>query len=125
MKILKTVLFIIASIVMGCIIYFIPNIANAVSVTYVSCLGVYLTLDIAGMIKKTYSFENGLYDKLNTYKYIVSEICLLPLFILCLLKRDSNNLDVAMESIGSAIIFVIGIVIAGIEGNKLATGENQ
>lgn len=123
MKFIKTALFIIASVVMGCIIYFFPNITNVVSVTYVSCLGVYLALDISGMIKTTSKLDAGCYDKLNTYKYIISEICLLALFILCMIKKDSVNLDVAMESFGSAIIFVIGIVIAGIEGNKIATGE--
>ncbi len=125
LKVLKSALFVIASGIMGICLWFTPEVSGTVSVSFTTVLGLYLGLDIAAMIAKTSSLEKGSFEKLNVYKYIISMVCLIVLLILCLIVKKRADVNTAMTSFIVSTMIVIGCVIGGLEGNKIATGTSE
>lgn len=124
-KIFKAAVFILASAVMGACLRFVPESSGAVSVVYITALGVYLGLDIAGMIAKTAALPKGEYKNFNIHKYVVAATCLLFLIGTCAAARHFENLpdvSTAMTSFLSAVMILFTCILGGLEGNKIATG---
>lgn len=123
-KVLKSLLFIAASIAMGVCLLFIPQSSGPVSVSYITVLGIYLSLDIATMINSTACLPKGKFKELRAYKYVISFIAVLALIGLCL-TQPRDAVSTALTSFCSAIMIVIACLIGGLEGNKLATGIGE
>lgn len=121
MKFVKALFFIIASAIMGICLLFAPESSGAVSITYTTVLGIYLGLDIASMITKTTTLKKGDYEKLNIYKYVISGICLIALIIISCFMKSKVDISTALTSFISAAMILIGCIIGGLEGNKIAT----
>ena len=79
-KFVKALLFSVPSIFMGLILWFIPEIADTTSFFYVLLIGVFLGFDMLAMIKETKKMPEGSYDKVKTWRYILT-VCFLSILI--------------------------------------------
>lgn len=120
MDFLKATFFVIAVLLMGLCLIFVPQISGTLSVTFVTVLGIYLGMDVASMIATTSRLPNGEYKEMKKHKYILSGICLAILIIITLLSWN-DSLQTALTSFLSSCMVVIGCLIGGLEGNKIAT----
>ncbi len=106
-------------------IYFVKDsgTVSALAATFTAIIGVFIGLDIAGMIKKTSKMSGGDFKMMNKHRYIVAFI------IFALLLGESfyisatqiRNCDSLYTSFGMGFLLVIGGLVSGIEGNKIAT----
>ena len=119
---------IFATIFTGFMIYFIKDTGSAsvIAVTFTGIVGVFIGLDIALMIKRTASMPTG-YKEINTHRYIAGLIIfaalLIETFVISALYQ--RNCDSLYTSFGMGFLVVIGGLIAGVEGNKIATAEHE
>ena len=99
--------------------------AAAISGTFTAVIGLFLGLDIATMIHKTRELKPGDYKEINTHRYIIA-LCIFgalsieALVIAAKQQRDVNSLYLCF---GVGFLVVIGGLVGGIEGNKIATDE--
>lgn len=120
MDFLKATFFVIAVFLMGLCLIFVPQISGALSISFVTVLGVYLGLDVASMIATTSRLPDGEYKEIKKHKYILSGICLSVLIVITLILWE-EALQTALTSFLSSCMVVIGCLIGGLEGNKIAT----
>lgn len=120
-KITEAIIFIIASIIMGLCIVLTPECSGSVSITYIACVGLYLGVDIAGMILKTAALPKGSYKNLNIHKYVISSLCLLTNVGCCLYMKNKIDITTCLTSMISASMIVLTCVLGGLGGNKIAT----
>ena len=119
---------IIATIFTGGMIFLIKDTgsASAIAMLFTAIVGAFIGLDIVLMIKKTSGMHEG-YKQINKQRYIAG------LIIFCLLLAETHfiseklqrNCDSLYTSFGMGFLIIIGGFIIGIEGNKIATKENN
>ena len=106
-------------------LFFVEDSAVVVSlsVTFTSIVGVFLGIDIAVMIKKTSVLPVGEYKAINKTRYVISLVIFGTLIAeaFFLSGNFGRNCDALYASFGLGFLIVIGGIIAGIEGNKIAT----
>lgn len=126
MEVLKSVLYLIASLIMGAVIWLCPSICDDVSIFYVSILTTYLGLDVWNMIKSTSLLPPGEYKeiKINRYVLCVSSYLLMIAFGMIQSKRTGIDFNAMFTVFISAIFLLISLLIGGLEGNKIATGKS-
>lgn len=123
MEILKTILYVVATFVMAGILVFCPEISDDVCIFYVSILTTYLGLDVWSMIKTTSLMPPGKYKDMKMWRYA---LCASSYVILIgIAYAQSIRLEIDLTSfysvMTSAIFILIGLLIGGLEGNKIAT----
>lgn len=125
MEVLKIFLYLTATLIMGGVILICPGVADTVSIFYVSILGAYLGLDVWGMIKSTSLMPPGEYKDMKISRYIVCALSYAVLVVLGYIQSGRTGVDMsAMYSVFvSAVFILIGLLIGGLEGNKIATGN--
>lgn len=122
MDFFKGLLFIVPTVFTGLIIFFVPEIADTLSVFYVALIGTFLGLDIVNMIKKTESLPKGKYDRMKAWRYILSICCIALLLCVAFYKYKSDgSMKITLGSLSSCVIIICGVIIAGLDGNKIAT----
>ena len=119
-KFVKSLLFVLASIVMILCLIYLPNVSGPVSITFVGVLSCYLGIDVADTIIKSSEMEQGKYKDIHKHKYVISLICLSVMIGVCMFIPDKTVVNTALTSLISSVLIVIGILIAGLEGNKIA-----
>ena len=119
-KFVKSLLFVLASIVMTLCLIYLPNVSGPVSITFVGVLSCYLGIDVADTIIKSSEMEQGKYKDIHKHKYVISLICLSVMIGVCMFIPDKTVFNTALTSLISSVLIVIGILIAGLEGNKIA-----
>lgn len=124
-KFAKALLFILASVVMALCLLFIPESSGTVSISYITVLGLYLGLDIAGMITKTSQMSKGEYQTLNVHKYVISTIGLTVNIIIAIAMHGSADITTALTSFVSAVMIILGCIIGGLEGNRIASSVGE
>ncbi|UKI53232.1 MAG: hypothetical protein L6V86_09095 [Treponema sp.] len=122
MRIVKAFFFVLATAIMALCLLFTPEVSGPVSITYTTVIGIYLGLDIAAMIKKTSTLKKGDFESLNVYKYVLCSICLSILTVVALIVKNESDVTTAIASFITSAIVVIGCIIGGLDGNKIATG---
>ena len=129
MEAFKVFLYIIATAIMAGVIIVSPDVANNVVFFYVSILTTYLGIDVYSMIKTTSLMPQGEYKKIKIWRYVLCSLSYAAIIILGYVKSMKCDCDFAtMNSILiSALFILIGILIGGLEGNKVATkmGEKK
>lgn len=125
MDFVKAVLFLISALVMLACVIFIPESAGTVSITFVGVLSIYLGTDVASMISATAKMKVGEFKELKKHKYVISLICLCVLIIVSLITQDGNTLSTTITSFISSIMVVLGCLLGGLEGNKIATKKGE
>ena len=123
-NIAKGVLFVVATIFLAGIIILVPDIADSTSVFYVMLIGSFLGFDILNMIKKTEALPKGEYDKMKMWRYILAIVSLSALLVISFLKyRATGDMKITLSSLSASVIIICGVVIAGLDGNKIATNK--
>jgi xanthosine utilization system XapX-like protein len=119
---------IIAAIFTGGMIYFIKDSGSAASIamTFTGIVGVFIGLDIAVMIKRTSGMPMG-FREINKQRYIAGLVIFSFLlaeafFISGVLGRNCDSL---YTSFGMGFLIIIGGLIAGVEGNKIVTKNDD
>jgi hypothetical protein len=118
---------IVSTIFTGFMILFIQDSgsASAIGITFTGIVGTFIGLDIAGMVRKTRAMDSG-YKAMNMHRYIISivifSVLLIESFIISALLN--RNCDSLYTSFGMGFLAVIGGIIGGIEGNKIATKKS-
>lgn len=118
---LKSFIFIFVSIVMGIVLNLIPQTSGPVSITYGAVLSVYLGVDLADTIIKTSEMAKGEYKDMHIHKYVIAVLCLAVLIINCVFIKDKCDVGTALTSFVSSFFIVAGLLIGGLDGNKIAT----
>jgi hypothetical protein len=126
-KIQQLAWLIIATIFTGFMVFFVKDsgAASALAATFTGIVGIFIGLDIAVMIKKTSAMPEGSFKTINRQRYITaltifSALLIEAFFISGLYER---NCDFLYASFGMGFLIVIGGLIAGVEGNKIVTGQ--
>lgn len=119
---------IFATFFTGCMIFFIRDTgsAAAIAMTFTGIVGAFIGLDIALMIKRTSGMTEG-YKEINKHRYIAgliifSLLLIEAFFISAFFQRNCDSL---YTSFGMGFLVVIGGLIVGIEGNKIATKDEK
>jgi len=119
---------IVATIFTGFMIYFIKDTgsSSAIAITFTGIVGAFIGLDIALMIKKTASMPEG-FKKINIQRYItglvIFSVLLVEAFFISFTRNQ--NCDSLYTSFGMGFLIIIGGLIGGIEGNKIATHPDE
>jgi len=118
---------ILATLFVAGIVWFVTDslAVTAISGAFTGIVGVFLGVDILTMIHKTKELNRGLYKEMNLHRYVLSlcvfAILLTEAFVISgLYNREMNSLYLCF---GVGFLIVIGGLISGIEGNKIATDE--
>jgi len=121
-KVVKFSLFAIPSFFMGAIICLIPGIADVASVFYVALIGVFLGFDILTMIKETKTLPKGAYDKLKLWRYVTVVSFLFVLTGIAFYQyRVTGEMKITLGSFSASVFIIAGMILAGLDGNKIAT----
>ncbi len=128
MKVFKSIIVFIAFAIMLLVLLFLDTgvIINAMAGAYIAAVGAFLGVDLAAMLKQSSLKAAGDYEKLNAYKYIIGFVQLGVLFIVTIVRINTVEIDISAIAgmFGTGAIAVIGMVLAGLEGNKIATGAS-
>ncbi|MCQ2087871.1 MAG: hypothetical protein MJZ37_07445 [Bacilli bacterium] len=127
MEVFKSLLYVIASVIMGAVIWLCPKICDDVSIFYVLILTTYLGLDVWNMIKTTKLLPPGEFKEMKIFRYAlcVFSYVLMIAFGMIQVKRTGIDLNSMFSIFISAIFILISLLIGGLEGNKIATGEKE
>lgn len=103
----------------------LPGIVTAVAAAFVFITGSFLGVDLVQMVKKTAGMPKGMFDPVDKWRYIVSLAFLGVLTgeafaISKLFERDMSGV---YGSVGVGTMVVLGLLISGIEANKVVTNE--
>jgi|WetSurMetagenome_2_1015567.scaffolds.fasta_scaffold103914_2 hypothetical protein len=123
----KYLVYSIATLLMGLAIVFVPSVAESMAPTYIILIGSFLAIDLATMLKKTSTLPDGEFHPINKDRYIVSSICTLLLFVLCLYIQAKNEvvLSGTLSVLGITLMSILSMYLGGLEGNKLLTGISK
>jgi hypothetical protein len=119
---------IIATFFTAFMIYFIKDTgsASAIATAFTAIVGAFIGLDIALMVKKTSGMNEG-YKEINLHRYITAiiifSLLLIETFFISGLYQ--RNCDSLYTTFGLGFLIVIGGMIGGIEGNKIATENHE
>lgn len=123
-NVIKGALFLVSTVFLAGIIILVPEIADSTSVFYVMLIGSFLGFDILNMIKKTEVLPKGEYDKMKVWRYVLSILCLSALLVISFIKyKSSGEMKVTLGALSASVIIICGVVIAGLDGNKIATSK--
>jgi membrane-bound metal-dependent hydrolase YbcI (DUF457 family) len=118
---------IIATVFTGFMIFFVKDSgsASALAATFTGLVGIFIGLDIAVMIKKTSAMPEGNFKTINRQRYIAALIIFSALLVEAFFISGfyERNCDSLYTSFGMGFLIVIGGLIAGVEGNKIVTGQ--
>lgn len=123
MEWLKSVLYVVMTLIMGVIIFIAPTVAESVAVFYVSLLTGYLGLDVWAMIQKTAEMPKGEFTQCKKWRYVLCVVGYSILILCGYIKEIGGSVDFEqMYSVFlSAVFLIVSIFIGGLEGNKIAT----
>lgn len=125
MRILKVFLMILATALMGAVIVFVKDssVVDSMAAVFAISLNGFLGVDIASMIKVSSSLPEAQYKQMHFYRYIIAFFCMALLFCLSLWQKESYGVQsiMAISAFGSGCMLIIGMVMSGLEGNKIAS----
>jgi hypothetical protein len=119
---------VIALLIVGACIFFLPNgvLSAPLCIGFVMILGAFLGLDLARMIQTTSLKPPGDYQPLEMWQYIVGASMCALLFAECVYRQSVTpglDLSGAMTTLAFGVLIIIGLIVGGIQGNKLVTGD--
>jgi hypothetical protein len=116
----------LAALFVGGMVWWVTDslVITSLAGAFTGVLGVFIGLDIMTMIHKTKELPAGIYKEMNQHRYIIAlcvfGVLLAEAFVIsALYGREMNSLYLCF---GVGFVIVIGGLIGGIEGNKIATG---
>ena len=122
-KAIKAIAFVIPSIFMFVILLLVPEIADPVSVFYVALVGTFIGMDLLSMVQRTKELPAGEFDKLKIWRYALSFVCICALLVVSFYRyKTGADVKLTLTSLSASILIIAGMVIAGLDGNRIATG---
>lgn len=125
MKVLKVFLILIISLVMGALLYFLgeASVIDSIALSYFVVIESFLGQDLRGMIKESRAMKKGDYKDIHLYRYITVSVIFLVLEILAIYvyKVLDVNVLVSMSLFGGGFIITIGMILSGLQENKIAS----
>lgn len=119
----------LATIFTGSMIFFVKDSATVTGIawSFTVIVGTFIGVDLAAMIKKTSEMPGGQYKKMNKHRYITALIILALLLgeAFFINKKFNRSIESLVSSFGMGFLFIIGGLIAGVEGNKIVTKEEE
>ena len=119
----------LATIFTAFMIFFVKDsgTVSALAATFTGIVGIFIGLDIAVMMKKTSTMQNGDFKRMNKQRYVAAFIIfgLLLLEAFFISSFYGRNCDSLYTSFGLGFLFVIGAILNGIEGNKYVTNYEE
>ena len=123
-KAIKLIAFVIPSLFMALILLFVPEVADIVSIFYVGLVGTFIGADLVAMIQRTKSLPDGEFDKLNAWRYITASVFLVGLLAIAFYKYHTGvEIKTTVVSLSSSVLLVSSMIIAGLDGNRIVTGD--
>ncbi len=117
----------IAAVIMAGAIFFVSSAIalTAVSASFVMIIGAFLSIDLAKMVKDTSGLPAGDFKPMKKCQYILSVILMTALCIEAFIisNKTGRSLDSIYGSLGVGLMIIIGMLVGGIEANKIATGK--
>lgn len=119
---------VIALAIVGACIWFLPSgaVIAPLCIGFVMILGAFLGLDLAKMIQTTSLKPPGDYEPMKIWRYIIAGAMLAVLFGVCAYRSATvPGLDLtgAMSTLAFGVLIILGLIVGGIQGNKLVTGS--
>lgn len=98
-------------------------VAGAISGAFLGVVGAYIALDLRALVKSTGMLPQGQFVVANKWKYMLGIALIGGLFIVCLIKERTSNIqhEMAYGILGPGAIAIIGVMVSGIKANKAAT----
>ena len=121
-KIVKAFAFIVPTIFMVALLLMIPSLSDVVSIFYVGLVGTFIGADLVSMVKRTKEMPVGEFDKLKTWRYVLASIALASLLAITFFQYNKGeDVQTALISFSSSILIISSMLIAGLDGNRIAT----
>ncbi len=125
MRILKVVLMALAFILMFAVVMFIDDVSiiDVMAGSFFLVINGFLGVDLAAMIKKSSQMYAGDWQPMHMYRYIIVLCMMLILFGLSIYRKEIDGIMIVMaiSTFGGGSMVTIGMMLAGLEGNKIAS----
>lgn len=125
MKVLKVVFLLLAAILMGAVIMLLDqsSVIDSMASSFFIVVNAFLGVDLASMIKESKSLPKTEYKAMHLYRYILSLVLMLGLFVLVIYRKESAGIEsvIAMSAFSGGAMLIIGMIITGLEANKIAS----
>jgi peptidoglycan/LPS O-acetylase OafA/YrhL len=125
----KIALMIIAFLIVAAVLFVLDDVGiiDSMAASFTAVISLFLGVDLAAMIKNSAGMPKGQYQSAHTYRYIIAVVMMLILFIIALYRKESDNLAISMAAgaFGSGSIVIIGLLMSGLEGNKIASRAGE
>lgn len=125
MRILKVVLMVLAFILMFAVVLFIDDVSiiDVMAGSFFLVVNGFLGVDLAAMIKNTSEMNRGDFQFMKMYRYIIVLCMMLILFGLSIYRKEADGIQIVMavSTFGGGAMVTIGMMLAGLEGNKIAS----
>lgn len=124
-KFLQVFLLMLATVLMGAAILIIKNssIIDMIAPGYFLVVNGFLGIDLWIMIKETKKLPGMEFKDLHWYRYITALLCMLALTVLSTYMMEVHDIQalIASSSFILGDFAIIGMILAGIKGNKLVS----
>lgn len=124
-KVFKVFLFFLATLIMGAVIQFVRDaqVIDTMSISYIAVLNVFLGIDAGATVFDTLNKPPADWADIKLYRFVVAFLFEGILFMLALNLKNAWGVNPAsaISSFGSGAILTIGIVLAGLGVNKIAS----
>lgn len=125
MKVLKVVFLLLAAVLMGAVILLLneSSVIDSMASSFFIVVNAFLGVDLASMIKESKSLPKSEYKAMHLYRYILSLVLMLILFGLVIYRKETAGIEpiIAMSAFSGGSMIVIGMIITGLEANKIAS----
>ncbi len=125
MRAIKIILMLLAFLMMFAVTLFIDDVAviDVIAGAFFIVVNGFLGVDLAAMIKNTSEMNKGDWQLMHIYRYIIVLCMMLILFGLSIYRKEVDNIQIVMavSTFGGSAMVTIGMMLAGLEGNKIAS----
>ena len=122
----QTLYLALATLAMGLFVFFLGNDSmalTAVSGMFVVAIGAFLGVEAAGMLSSSSKLPIGEFKPMRKWRYILSLLVFAIILgeAFALQQLRGAQMGGVYGSCGAGMMFVFGLLMGGIEANKIAT----
>lgn len=125
MKVLKIILMVLAFILMFAVVLFIDDVSiiDVMAGSFFLVVNGFLGVDLAAMIKNSSKMHKGDWQDMKIYRYVIVLCMMLILFGLSIYRKEADGIQIVMavSTFGGGTMVTIGMMLTGLEGNKIAS----
>lgn len=103
-----------------------PVIIGTICSVYVASVGTFLGVDLRKMISDTRKLPVGSFKPMNKWRYVLTVVLFVVILVEAFIVHELKGTQVSViyTSCGVGLIVVLGLLMSGIEANKVVTPEN-